>query len=91
MTKEKQVKLIKRMIESGEIKQLKEIFDYYPITHIIDYLETNHKTLFTHTNDIAQIRAGTVYKIGNYFGVTEEAIMQLVTNQYKSSKPKRKK
>ena len=91
MAKDKQKELIKDMIESGKIKLLKDIFDYYPISPVITYLKTNHKTLYEHLQDADKFRTGTVFSIGDYFGVDETAIMMLIVNQRMADKKRRRK
>lgn len=82
---------IKRNIENGEIKQFREIFDQYDITPVIKYLGTNYTTLYHNIHHVDMLRAGTIFKIGEYFGVTEHQIVNLVANQKAAEKKSPKK
>lgn len=91
MSKGKQLSFVKKMIEAGEVQQLKDIFDIYPITLVIAHLRTNHKTLTTYLNDVSKFKVGMLGRIAEYFQVDPRKISDMVWHQYEQNKKTRRK
>ncbi|NML23659.1 hypothetical protein HHL16_22455 [Pseudoflavitalea sp. G-6-1-2] len=92
MNKEKRQKLIKQMIDKGDITLFKEIFDFYDITPVILHLKTNHATLTSHINNPSRLRMGKIISIADYFGVDDFKMITIVYNQIQAErKSKRRK
>lgn len=89
MAKVGQQKLVKRMIETGDIKQFRDIFEYAAITPLIQHLKTNHATLQNYITNVGLLRVQTIVSIASYYNVETETMFKLIANQL--SAPKRKK
>lgn len=78
------------MIDKGEIRLFKEIFDYYDITPVINHLKTNHATLTGYITNVGQIRFNKIISIADYFDVDASKMITIVYNQILADKKIRK-
>lgn len=81
---------IKNLIEKGHIRIFREILEYYPITPLIKHLKSSHQRLTKYFNDVSLFRFSEVIVIGEYFGVDEKLMFDLVYNQIIEDKKKKK-
>jgi hypothetical protein len=89
MSNSKQISFVKKMIDAGEVQQLKDIFDIYPITLLIKHLRTNHKTLTTYLNDVTKFKVGMLARIAEHFQVDPRKITDMIWNQYEQDNKKK--
>jgi hypothetical protein len=82
--------VIQRLVVEGEIKYFKEIFEYYPITYLVNYLKTNHKTLASYIHKPSLMRFDVAIKIAEFFGIDEKAMFDLIHNQIIAEKKRKK-
>ena len=81
---------VKKLIEKGHITTLREIPEYYQITLLVKYLKSSHQRLTKYFNDASLFRFKEISKIGEYFEVNDQIMCNLVLQQMKIDKAKKR-
>jgi len=74
------------MIERGDVKVFRDIFEFFPITAIIELLNTNHKTLSKNIVNVDNIRVSQIRIMADYFGTSYQAFFNIIVNQMTEKK-----
>lgn len=77
---------VKRLIEKGHIHTLKEIFEYHPITPIIDFLRSSHQRVTKLFNQVGLFKVQEIQSLGEFFDVDIKLMLGLVYNQLAEEK-----
>jgi hypothetical protein len=91
MDQESRVLVVKNLIETGNIKQFKEIFLYIHKKYVRDKLGVNYSRFLNLIKNPKKFRYEETQFIANIFHVTHRSISELIHNQMDASKPERPK
>ncbi len=81
---------VKNLIEKGHITTLREILDYYQITQLVKSLKSSHQRLTKYFNDVSLFRFKEISKIAEHFDVDDKVLVNLVLEQLRLDKIKKK-
>lgn len=90
MTRHKSAKTVKLLIENGQVKTIKEVFDHIPITPVARYLGTNFSRLNKYVQHPALFSYEDAFLLAAYFEIDAKTMSDIIFNSITAMKPKRK-
>ena len=81
---------IKLLVQAGHIRTVKDIFDYTPPTPAAKHLGTSYARLLKLIVKVELFRVNELFRLGQFYGIDEDAMLKLLMNQYHDSTGKRK-
>ena len=90
MIKDKRVKLVKDLIESGSIKKYSDIYNLLPLTIIVNFLKTNHKRMVKYNLNPDLFTLREINKLAKFLEIPELKMVELFYNELAEKSKKRK-
>lgn len=82
-------KTIKLLIEGGQIKTFKEIFEHIPKTTVFKDLGTNYYRSGKIMKSVQEMKLAELYTLAHFIGVDEKILLDLAHAQYVAGKKKK--
>jgi plasmid maintenance system antidote protein VapI len=93
MEKDIRYESVQAMIDSGRIKEFRQIFQILPKSILAHDLGTNNNRMTRLINHVEQFTLEELFRISHLLGVNYKVVLTLIHNQYFGEKndPKKKK
>lgn len=86
MVKHTRTDIIKPLIESGHIKEFKQIFIYVPKTAVAEDLGIHFNRFNGFLEKVQLMRLSDMYLLCTYFEIDPHKMFELINNQYNLTK-----
>lgn len=91
MVKDKRYKIVQKLIRSGDVKLLTDIFEVIPVTTVAVALGSNWDQLTKRINQPGIFRMSEIMAMAAYFEVDERIMLEIVFSQLLFNQGKKKK
>jgi len=86
MVKHTRSDIIKPLIDSGHIKEFRQIFIYVPKTTVAQDLGIHFNRFNSFLEKVGEMRISDMYLLCTYFDVDAQKMFELINNQHNNSK-----
>lgn len=91
MERHKSYRIAKRLIDSGDCKELRDVFEPLPVTVVAKDLGVSVDRLAGLIENVEDFRFRELYKLAELIGVEGKVLIDLADAQHEKDKKKRKK
>jgi hypothetical protein len=85
MVKHERAGIVKPLIESGLIKEFREIFIYVPKTPVSEHLGITFARFDNFLENVKDMTFGDMYLLCHYFDIESKKMFELIENQHNNT------
>jgi hypothetical protein len=89
MVKHTRTDIIKPLIESGHIKEFKQIFQYVPKTAVAQDLGIHFNRFNNFMEKVSEMRMSDMYLLCSYFEIDPHKMFELIDTQHRKMRNKK--
>jgi hypothetical protein len=91
MVKDRRFKIVQKLIRSGDVKLLTDIFEVIPVTTVAVALGSNWDQLTKRIKEPGIFRINEIIAMAAYFEVEEKVMIDIIYNQVLANRGKKKR